>query len=393
MKNIIYIGQFKDASGYANAARGYLRILDQFLDRTKFNLKTLSLNFEKEDYSSGIDKELIEKYELLNPSEFIKNEKYIILLHGLPNFCFLNTKQFPIFEMFQNKNCIKKVNLVAWETDIVPQPWMEIYKKNIFDELVVFCNWNKQVFEQQTGLKASVAYHPITDFDSTQKPTNKLFRILSMSQWQHRKGFDILLRAYYQEFFDHDDVELFIKTYRSETTKGFSAEHEKNIVVDEIRNYKNEITHYGTYPKCKVLLKTGFSSKEEIIDLYNKSDVFCTPTRGEAFGLTIAQAAMSGLPCIVPDKGGHLDYLDPQSTYFISSSWEPAYHMPFPVYSCKDMNLVEPSLSSTRKQMRKAYEDWKNGNLTEKSVNAKKYTESVLQNKNIFKNLIEVLGE
>lgn len=392
MKNIIYIGQFKDASGYANAARGYLRILDQFLNKNEYNLKIISLNFEKEDYSSALDKDLINKYELTDILQFINNNKYTLLLHGLPGFSFINTQQFPIQKLLENKNCLKKINLVAWETDVVPLPWLEIYNKKIFDQLIVFCNWNKEVFETQTDLKATVVYHPIFDFDSSLKKINDKFRILSMSQWQHRKGFDILLRAYFQEFFNQDDVELMIKTYRSETTKGFSAEQEKNIVINEIKNYKMQISHYGELPTCKVLLKTGFCSKDEINDLYNKADVFCTPTRGEAFGMTIAQAAMSGLPCVIPDKGGHLDYLDKENNYFISSSWEPAYNMPFPAYSCKDMKLVEPSLSSTRQQLRNAYNDWKNNNLVKKAIEVKNYTKKSLENELLFKNLLQVIG-
>ena len=39
MKKIIYCGQFTDASGYASAARKYLRLLDKYLDTSKYELK------------------------------------------------------------------------------------------------------------------------------------------------------------------------------------------------------------------------------------------------------------------------------------------------------------------------------------------------------------------
>lgn len=389
IKNILYIGHFKDASGYANAARGYLKVLHEYLDKSIYNLKIISMNFEKEDYSSDEEKKILSLYELNNIDDFIKNNKYTLLVHALPNFCNIDAKELPIKQCLENKNCIKKINLVAWETDIVPKFWVDIYKNKVYDELIVFCDWNKKIFEDQTGLKATVVYHPVLDYDKKEKIRNEKFKIFSMSQWQHRKGFDILLKAYYQEFFDQKDVELFIKTYRSETTKGFDPEKEKNIVVNEINLYKNQSLHYGQLPKCRVILKTGFCDKNEIIDLYNKSDVFCSPTRGEAFGLTIAQAALSGLPCIVPNIGGHLDYLDPDHNYFINSSLEPAYNMPFPVYSSKDMNLVEPSLLSTRKKLRQAYNDWKERKIN--FLNVKNYSKKVLDNANIFKKLLEVL--
>ena len=68
-------------------------------------------------------------------------------------------------------------------------------------------------------------------FDLEKKQKFEKFKIFSMSQWQHRKGFDILLKAYYQEFFDQEDVELFIKTYRAETSHGADHEFEKKIIV------------------------------------------------------------------------------------------------------------------------------------------------------------------
>lgn len=396
MKNILYIGHFKDASGYANAARGYLSILDKFLDHSKYNLKIFALNFEKEDYSNHIDKQIQNKYILDDKQliEFINNNEYTVFLHALPNFCNIDIAQIPIKQCLQNKNCKKKINFVAWETDTVPEPWKQVYNSKIYDELVVFCNWNKEVFEKDTGLKATVVYHPIYDYYEGSK-TSKLdkFTIFSMSQWQHRKGFDILVRAYYQEFFDHDDVELFIKTYRSETTKGFDEQTEKNIVINEITKYKQECLHYGKLPKCKISLKMGFCDKSEIKKFYENAHVFCSPTRGEGFGMTIAQAAMSGLPCIVPNLGGHLDYLDPDNNYFIDSRYDYVYNMPFNVYSAKDMKYIEPSLSSTREQLRKAYDDWKKGILYEKSNTSKIHTKSILSEEKLYKSIIKILED
>lgn len=391
MKNIIYIAQFKDASGYANSARAYLRILDQFLDKKEYNLKIISLNFEKQNYADDNDSVLIQKYQLENIKEFIENNKYILIVHGLPHFCFIDEESFSIKKYLENKNCEKKINIVAWETDVVPQQWTDIYKKQIYDQIIVPSQWNKEVFEEQTGVKTDVVYYPIFDFDDSDKKYNSTFRIFSMSQWQHRKGFDILVKAYYQEFFDQNDVELFIKTYRNETSKSSSEEKEKAAIASDINLYKSQILHYGKLPTCKILLKTGFASKEEIIKIYNSSTIFCMPTRGEAFGMTIAQASMSGLPCIVPDLGGHLDFLDRNNNYFISSRFEPLYNIPFYVYSSKDMNIIESSLLSTRQQLRKAYNDWKSGKLVERSLETKKYTKQILNTKNIFDSFINLI--
>lgn len=396
MKNILFIGHFKDASGYANAARGYLRILDKYLDKNKYNLNIFALNFEKSDYSEGLDKELINKYNL-SPDKlltYINNKNYTLIMCTLPNFCTIDNSELPLKKVLENKNCLKSINLVFWETSKVPNIWQEIYNKKIYDELIVCCEWNRQVFSEDTKLKTHLIYPHVYDYYESDKYTkNDKFTIFSMSQWQHRKGFDILLRAYYQEFFNQEDVELYIKTYRAETSRGSEETFEKNIIINQIKEYKESCRSYGQLPACKVNLQTGFCTKEEIKKLYQKSDIFCLPTRGEGFGLTIAQSVLSGIPCIVPDLGGHIDFLDKENNYFIKSSYEPPYNMPFHAYSCTDMKYVESSLSSTREQLRIAYNDWKSDKLKEKSLKAKTYTKHFLDEEKIFNSLENLLGK
>ena len=392
MKNLLFIGQFKDAAGYAAAARGYLRVLHKFLNHNEINLKIFALNFEKQDYSEGLDKELILKYNLSPEAllEFVNNKKYTLLLCGLPHFYKISSDEMPINKCIENKNCNKSVNLVFWEADKVPNSWLSIYNNKIYDEIIVCCDWNKNTFEKEVNAPVSKVYPYVYDYYELNKKNKKdKFRIFSMSQWQHRKGFDILLRAYYQEFHQQEDVELFIKTYRSETSKGFDEISEKNIIINEITNYKNSCLHYGLLPKCKVSLKTGYCTQLEIKSFYENADVFCLPTRGEGFGLTIAQALLSGVPCIVPDLGGHIDFLDKENNYFIKSSYEPPYNMPFYTYSCTDMKYVEPSLSSTREQLRLAYNDWKSGKLEQKGIKSKEFTKNFLNEEKIFKSVTE----
>lgn len=396
MKNILFIAQFKDACGYANAARGFLRVLDKFLDKNEYNLKIFSLNAEKQDFSEGLDKELIEKY-LLTPESlksFINNNKYYLFLCGLPHFYSINQEHAPLLECFKNQNCIKKINSLFWETDKVPDMWLEIFKKDIFNQIIVSCEWNQKVFADQTSIKTDIIYPYVYDYyDLKQKNKKNKFRIFSMSQWQHRKGFDILLKAYYQEFFDQDDVELLIKTYRGETAKGSSEEKEKQIIAQEIIANKNSCLHYGKLPSSKVLLKTGFCSKEEIKKFYEEADVFCASSRGEGFGLTIAQAILSGVPVVVPNLGGHLDFVDRDNSFLIESRFESAHNMPFENYSSKDMNFIEPSILSTRQQLRKAYNLWKTDNkkLLEIGSNAKKYALNILDERKIYNKFMDLL--
>ena len=65
----------------------------------------------------------------------------------------------------------------------------------------------------------------------------------------------------------------------------------------------------GQYPKVHLL--HGHLSGDEISSLYIDPSVkaFVSLTRGEGFGLPLLEAAASGLPVIVTDWSGHLDFL------------------------------------------------------------------------------------
>ncbi len=392
MKNILYIAQFNDACGYGSAARNFLKLLDYHIDKNKYKLCVFPLNFEKQKFISDLEEEIIQKYCLSTKelSHFINNNEYILLLHSIPTLSQIDNRDMPVKQCLINKNCIKKINFISWETDECPKLWKEIYN-NSFDVLLVSCQWNKEVFQKSISIPVHYISIPMYEYYNVTTKKSDVFRIFSMSQWNYRKGFDILLRAYYQEFFNNADTELYIKTYRNETLPGSNEEAEKNAIIQEIKNYKQQSMHYGNLSNAKVVLRTGFVESSGIEKIYRTSDVFCLPTRGEGFGMTIAQAALSGIPCIVPDKGGHLDYLCKENNYFIESRYEPPYGLYFSAYSSKDMNIVEPSLSSTRKQLRNCYNDWLSGTLHSRSLKVKNFSKTSLEEIKIFHKFMEII--
>lgn len=54
-------------------------------------------------------------------------------------------------------------------------------------------------------------------------------------------------------------------------------------------------------------------SSESLAELYNIFDIFTLPTMGEGWGLPIAEAMACGIPCVVTDYSGHLDFCAPCS--------------------------------------------------------------------------------
>ena len=83
--NVVYLSQFRDASGYAVAARGYLKALDTFIENNpgKLNLKVHTVAVDTVSHLSTSEQALLEKYEFRSESEidnFVSND-YILLWH------------------------------------------------------------------------------------------------------------------------------------------------------------------------------------------------------------------------------------------------------------------------------------------------------------------------
>lgn len=383
-KKVLFIGQAYDASGYGQAFRKYLKCFDENNINFDVELGVISVSFEKKKYVSEEESELIKKYLVNDVIKYIKNnEKYECVYFLLPT----TLEKRPDLQYILEKS-EKNYSMVVWETDTVPKPWMDVYRKKIFSEIIVPCDWNKKVFEEQTGLKTSKLPYPLFLEEKPDVGKNpEVFRIFSMSQWIYRKGFDLLIKAYCSEFFYNTDTILEIKTYRA-TTASENEEQEKQVVINDAKFYKNCVYNYQDLPKCKIELNIGVLDRKEVLELYRKADVFCLPTRGEGFGLTIVDALENDLPIIVPTIGGHLDYIN--KFYPIESEMFSCFNSQTH-YSSVDMKIVEPKIDSIRKQLRIAYNDWKMGTLNKNVQQNKEFCRNYLNSKKIYESFLEII--
>ena len=389
MKNIVYCAQFRDSAGYGVAARGYLKALDSFLGENPgaFNLKLYSSVVVQSNKLTDDEISLIQKYEF-NDDDDINNiisQDYTFIWHMPPPLITFGDDRFhpspgcspSMIRLIDNSEY--NINLVAWEVDNIPPEWILDYRYFKPDMIMVPCLWNKEVFSEKTGIPCEVVPHVIEKLSANDIPIkmpidlDNKFVVLSISQWTKRKGFDRLLKSFITEFDGNDDALLIIKTYGSMT-------HSIESIQQEIRDYRNSILlPMNQKPKSNnIMLIPGFLSNDNISWLQNKSDVFALFSRGEGFGLPIAEALMHENPVIVPKEGGHIDFIDDNSSFLVDGTWDTCIFDVIP-YDCES-KWFESSISSGREQLRKAYNLWKNDpkQLKKMGENGKSY---ILENK------------
>ena len=119
--------------------------------------------------------------------------------------------------------------------------------------------------------------------------------------------------------------------------------------------------------KCKVYLIHGDMTDPEMHALYKHKNVnaFVSLAHGEGFGLTIFEAAYSGLPVVATGWSGQLDFLIDESgkDKFYNVSFDLGQVQKGAVWEgiiTEDSMWAYPRDHSARAQMRKVYEDCQN---------------------------------
>ena len=143
------------------------------------------------------------------------------------------------------------------------------------------------------------------------------FEFLSIFKWEDRKGWDVLLRSYWTAFDRDDDVLLRLHTYVPAWVKG-----ETNIVRIIERFAQSEFgKSLDQLPRVRWEAENSPNasdmSRADMRDLYSSADAFVLPTRGEGWGLPIAEAMAMEIPVIVTNFSGPQAYATAETSYLI----------------------------------------------------------------------------
>ncbi len=375
--NIIYCGQFTDSSGYGVAARGYLKAIDEYVKKEskKINLKIHNIKFEGHDKTTKEEKALQKRYSFKSDNQleqFIKKDFVLVWHLPAPSLVVHKNRHqddWPMTEKLVRK-AARVINLAAWEYSEVPNEWAKVYNDYNFDSIIVPSKWNKEVFSKCFGerdchllphIVERPAVKPEPPVNFSPDHIKDKFTVFTMSQWSDRKGFDLLIKAFCSEFKKKQDVALIIKSYGHfvGTIHKEDEKRQNNGILEEIKRSKNSVCfEYDERPSVPIYFIPGIIPFENISWFHENSSLFALTTRGEGFGLTIAEALMHKVPVLVPKEGGHIDYIKDTAAFFVDGHWQPELKTGHS--SNCDSSHYEPHIFSIRKQLREAYELWAN---------------------------------
>jgi len=197
------------------------------------------------------------------------------------------------------------VLFTMYEGQIIPKDWIEPI--NRADLLIVPCEHNKYIFANyfkgpievcQEGYDPDV-FEMVNRTEPAYTPEDP-FRFLWVGASNPRKGYQHIIEAwalFWKRFpHEHDNSVLVMKT--TQIGREERVVHTDNVYIDT-RDY----------------------SLENLKTLYEVSHAFLFPTMGEGWGLTLMEAAATGLPCIYTDFSGPRDFMVDGGGYKLK--WKP----------------------------------------------------------------------
>jgi len=184
-----------------------------------------------------------------------------------------------------------------------------------------FC---QQIFRRVTQKPVFVCGHGVdgetfgyvhrewSPFDPRQRP----FVFLFVGSSNPRKGSDFLLEWWNSRDWQHEwvsrhcpPVRLYFKVSDIDFDKA-TVELRRLRARPTRQEYGGFVYHEGT-----LTLDTRLLPAPALSAIYQFAHCFVFPSRGEGFGLTVAEALATGLPCIATRFGGYLDFCDDTTAF------------------------------------------------------------------------------
>ncbi len=278
-----------------------------------------------------------------------------------------------------------RVGRIAAETDPVPAAWVE--RCRALTEVWVPSRFNAVSFEaagvEPWRLKVlplgvdTALFHPPSPGDP--RPPRLVgargFKFLSVLTWQRRKGWDLLVRAFVEEFGPGENVSLVLKTAPFGAAPalgpaGAPAGEAPRGLRDQLARFVAEELGRDPSKTPPITVIEAALARDRLASVYRACDAFVLPSRGEGLGRPYLEAMATGLPTIGTAWGGNLDFMTPTNSYLIDiEGLEPAECLPgvgpartaAGAASGAPPQWARPSVAHLRELMRRVFSQCREG--------------------------------
>jgi len=276
-------GIFFDAGGYGKVNRNLALKLSEAGIKLKIDPKNSQNQLQESELKKIVD---------LTKTEISKN--HISIDSVIPSFSEYSTGKYRIL-------------YTTIESYTIPKQFLDCCQ--FYNEIWVTSPWSASILKKETKTPVYVIPAGVDNelykeegprFDL--KPNIKDFVFISVFGWSYRKGYDVLLKSYFDEFDANDNVSLLIVSrYQSQTSR-----FHRNKIKDDIDQI---MTGFPNKDMPHVARYSQIISEKDMPKLYRSANCFVLSSRGEGSCLPPVEASLCGLPIIMTNVSGQQMYI------------------------------------------------------------------------------------
>lgn len=241
------------------------------------------------------------------------------------------------------------ISINNFDLGSLPKAWVESIN-DYLDEVWVSSNYMKNNYINSGIDKNKIrvinygtdplVYNP--NVEKAKIETNKKFKLIYKGDLNWKSGFDILLKAFTDEFMNDEDIVLIV------------IPDNENADISQINKIKNFLEDKD----CpEMLVYNPIDNFSDIASLYKASDFIVSPYRTETLCANIVNAMSCGTPAIITNKGVSEDYCNKDNSILLNS--ETVYNNSKNIQDMETINYPywqEVDLMTLRVALRKAFE-------------------------------------
>lgn len=340
---ILYLGHFKENSGWSDAAINNVLALDSIgIDVVCRNVKL-----------TGIDGKVPEKILELEAKK-LKDIDYCIQ-HVLPHHLCASSKFKKNIAYFVHESSSIKYNQWFVNLQQMDEVWVPTsYAKN---------NLENDQLNLYTTLRVVPHCFDIFNYQEEYEKLNvndinNKFKFYTIADVNDRKNIKSILRCYFSEFTKADNVTLILKLKKY----GFDKKQLSDYISDMAKDIQTKLRLYNStdlYPEYGII--GDHLSPKQIKSLHQSCDCFIGPSRGEGWSIPAFEAMCFGKTPICSNEGGPSEFIDKDNkstgtlingTQIICDHSDPA----FPNIFTGHETWFQPSEVEIKQAMRYYYE-------------------------------------
>jgi glycosyltransferase involved in cell wall biosynthesis len=288
---VLYVGHYKEAGGWANAAKGLMLALDS----VGVDVVCRNVTLTRDMHVSEKIREL-EKKDTNNVDFCIQN---VLPHHLVGSSKFKKNIAYHLLE----------------STNLKYNSWMLNLKH--MDEVWVPCEDNKKELIS-SGLEVVKSIPLAFDLSLYNKQTDdksfnfkaygaeNAYKFYTIANLNRRKNIESILRSYYSAFHPQDDVVLILKINKHGYSKAETFEY-INHICKSVRNSMGIYEEHEHYNNIIVMVDP--MQDQEILNLHQSCDCFVNLSHGEAWSIPSFEAMCFGNHPICVNWGGPREYI------------------------------------------------------------------------------------